>query len=247
MDNAMIATFRDWDHRTPTPWQRLANKVLRRLRIGATLIPNQPPMTNIEARMNLFHLLEQTLAYDVPGDVVELGCNAGESSVVIQNVLTAWASTKRFHVFDSFKGLPPPAGPDAADGVYTEGSMKADQEQLVGIFAEANLARPQLHAGWFEDTVPARLPERISFALLDGDLYSSTRHILPHVYARMMSGAIGFFGCYYDESILVRPHSRDYYKSPGVKRATDEFFADKPERVHVLYACEYSNGYFRKR
>ena len=36
------------------------------------------------------------------------------------------------------------------------------------------------------------------------------------------------------------------YASPGVKRATDEFFADKPEQVSVLYANEYSNGYFRK-
>ena len=43
-----------------------------------------------------------------------------------------------------------------------------------------------------------------------------------------------------------REDIRSTYASPGVKRATDEFFADKPEHVSVLYANEYSNGYFRK-
>lgn len=35
-------------------------------------------MANVEARMNYFHLLEQTVANKVPGDVVDLGCNAGQ-------------------------------------------------------------------------------------------------------------------------------------------------------------------------
>ena len=54
------------------------------------------------------------------------------------------------------------------------------------------------------------------------------------------------FGIYYDEAVFSRPHTPPWYKSPGVKQATDEFFRDKPEKVHVLYANEYSNGYFRK-
>ena len=79
MDNAFIATTFDWDHRTPTDWQRFANKVLRKLRIGAQLTPVPGNMANVEARMNLFHLLEQTVANKVPGDVVDVG---GKSGVV---------------------------------------------------------------------------------------------------------------------------------------------------------------------
>lgn len=247
MDNAFIANYFDWDHRTQKPWHRLASKVLRRLRLDAMLTPSQPLMANVESRMNLFHLLEQTLAYRVPGAVVEIGCNAGEGAIVIQTLLTAWGSTKPFHAFDSFAGLPPLTESDVTDQVYREGFMHADIEHLKRNFAAVNLPLPTLHKGWFEDTVPAQLPDQISFALLDGDLYTSTRHILPHVYARMSPGAIGLFGVYYDEAILSRPHSLAPYKSPGVKRATDEFFADKPERVHVPYANEYSNGYFRKQ
>jgi hypothetical protein len=33
---------------------------------------------------------------------------------------------------------------------------------------------------------------------------------------------------------------------PGVKRACDEFFADKPERMYALYAGPYAHGFFRK-
>ncbi|HOY28766.1 MAG TPA: TylF/MycF/NovP-related O-methyltransferase, partial [Flavobacteriales bacterium] len=102
------------------------------------------------------------------------------------------------------------------------------------------------HKGWFEATIPSQLPERISFALIDGDLYESTKHVLPHLYERMAPGAIGMIAVYYDEAIYPRKALAGGYKSPGVKRATDEFFRDKPEKVSLLYANEYSNGYFRK-
>ncbi len=104
-----------------------------------------------------------------------------------------------------------------------------------------------VHKGWFEDTVPKHLPEKIAFALVGGDLYTSTKHVLPCVYERMSPGAVCVFGVYYDDNVFSRPHTLSQYKSPGVKRATDEFFQDKSEKVSVLYANEYSLGYFRKR
>ena len=33
---------------------------------------------------------------------------------------------------------------------------------------------------------------------------------------------------------------------PGVKRACDEFFAAKPEKISFIYSAEMSHGYFRK-
>ena len=69
-------------------------------------------------------------------------------------------------------------------------------------FTEAKLLQLVVHKGWFQETVPSQLPDRISFALIDGDLYESTRHLLPHVYERMSPGAIGMIAVYYDESYL---------------------------------------------
>ena len=204
---------------------------------------------NVESRMNVFHLVSQTVAYADPGDLVEIGCADGRSSVVIQAVLEGEATdARRFHVYDSFEGLPEPQAADSADGVYHRGDMAAPLERFDANFRRAGLrGRPVIHRGWFEQTIPAQLPECISFAMIDCDLYSSTAHVLPAVYARMSQGAIGMFGVYYDADVYRCEDIPGSYASPGVKRATDEFFADKPERVSVLYANEYSNGYFRKQ
>ena len=246
MDNAFIATTLDWDHRTPKDWQVLLNKMMRKLRIRARLTPLPSDMANVEARMNLFHLLEQTVANKVPGDVVDLGCNAGDSTIVMQRIITALAQEKQVHAFDSFEGLPELTTNDEKDGVYGKGYMAAGLELFTHKFKALGLKMPHTHKGWFEVTVPKELPEKISFALIDGDLYESTKHVLPHVYERMAPGAIGMIAVYYDPTIFPREGIPGGYMSPGVKRATDEFFRDKPEKISLLYANEYSNGYFRK-
>ncbi|MFC5571523.1 TylF/MycF/NovP-related O-methyltransferase [Lysobacter yangpyeongensis] len=246
MDDIVVARLK----RPPGRRQQLANGLLARLGTRLRVAP-QPyawGYGNTESRMNVFHLASQTCAYGVPGDLVEIGCAIGESSVVIQSVLSAGGDQrKRFHVYDSFEGLPAPAAADAVDGIYRKGDMLAPLERFEETFVKAGLAaRPVIHRGWFEDTIPAALPDTISFAMIDCDLYSSTAHVLPHVYARMSPGAIAMFGVYYDPEVYRQEGIRGPYASPGVKRATDEFFANRPERVSVLYANEYSNGYFRK-
>jgi len=246
MDNAFIATTLDWDHRTPKDWQRILNKGMGKIRLPIRLTPAPSNMANVEARMNLFHLLEQTVTYKVLGDIVDLGCNAGDSTIVMQRVITALAPEKQVHAFDSFEGLPELTDEDAKDGVYKKGNMAADLQRFKGKFNALGLKMPHIHKGWFEDTIPKNLPDRISFALFDGDLYESTKQILPHVYERMTPGAIGMISVYYDEEVFPRKGLSGGYKSPGVKRATDEFFKDKREKIFVLYANEYSNGYFRK-
>ena len=37
--------------------------------------------------MNIFHLVDQVLAYGVDGDLVELGCNSVKSSVLISKTM----------------------------------------------------------------------------------------------------------------------------------------------------------------
>ncbi len=247
MDNAFIATtFPSWDHRTPTDRQRFLNKVLRKLGIKAMLTPPQPYMANVEVRMNLFHLLEQTVVNKIPGDVVELGCNSGDSTIVMQRILAELDPTKQLHAFDSFEGLPELTENDKKDGVYAKGYMAAGLDLFKRKFEQVGLKLPHTHKGWFEETVPKFLPEKISFALIDGDLYESTKHVLPHVYERLSPGAICMIAVYYDEKIFPRKGVAGGYISPGVKRATDEFFKDKPEKVSLLYSNENSNGYFRK-
>src|SRR5690606_35556659 len=91
MDNAFIATTFDWDDRTPKDWQTFLNRAFRKIGIPVLLTPPTPPMSNVESRMNLFHLVEQTAVNKVPGDVVDVGCNAGDSTIVMQKVITTLA------------------------------------------------------------------------------------------------------------------------------------------------------------
>lgn len=249
MDNIFISKLFRWDNRSARPWHRIVNKVLSRCNLDAQLGPRSFTwgMANVEARMNLFHLASQCAAYNVQGDFVELGCNAGESSVVIQKIISSLAPEKELYCYDSFEGLPDIADGDAKDSVYEKGSMRASLESFQRNFKIAGLKAPQnVVKGFFDKTIPQCLPDKIAFALLDCDLYESTKFVLPHVYSRMTRGAICMFGVYFDEEKYNPPATIKEYKSPGARRAGDEFFLDKAEKISVLYANEYSNGYFRK-
>jgi O-methyltransferase len=52
----------------------------------------------------MYHLVSQSIAYNVEGDLVEVGCYEGQSAVLITKVMHN--STKKLHVYDSFEGLP---------------------------------------------------------------------------------------------------------------------------------------------
>ena len=51
---------------------------------------------------NLCDFLES----DIDGDIVELGCFMGQTSILISQVLKYYNSNKKFYVYDSFEGLP---------------------------------------------------------------------------------------------------------------------------------------------
>src|ERR1700690_174795 len=83
------------------------DKTYTRLTGNAIIPSTSGVMTNIEQRMNMYHFVSQVLAYGVKGDFVELGCNTGDSSVLITKLLQAYNSDKKFAVYDSFEGFHP--------------------------------------------------------------------------------------------------------------------------------------------
>lgn len=243
MDNFFITQWFNWKPPKVSRRVEQINRVLGKLGCWTSL---QPPrkindMTNVEQRMNLYHLVSQVLAYGVPGDLVELGCNEGKSSAMIQKIIDQYDPARRLHVYDSFEGLPALEARDG-DTPYYQGQLKTNRETLTENFQKYGLRLPEIHKGWFEETLPTGLPERISFAYLDGDLYESIKVSLLHVYPRLSSGAICLIDDYADPSI----YPEAWNLLPGVKQACDEFFADKPERISFIYSAEMSHGYFRK-
>ena len=196
-------------------------------------------MTNVEQRINLFHFVDQVLAYGVDGDFVELGCHSGQSSVLISKVMQHHKSNKKLYVYDSFEGLPPLNSVDGS--AYRQGQLKTSEDILRYNFGRYDLPLPEIHRGWFNDTLPNGLPDKIAFAYLDGDLDDSILVSLKYVYPRLTKGAICLIDDYGDPRFPA-----GWNNLPGVKKACDEYLADKQEKVSPLYAGDYNHGFLER-
>jgi O-methyltransferase len=259
MDNFFITQYFDWKIRRMSLLDRLVSRVLS-TSIGKTefrsaeffdkiytkitgndvITSNSGVMTNVEQRMNMYHLVSQVLAYGVEGDFVELGCNTGASSVPITKLLVDYNSDKKLSVYDSFEGLPKAKPVDGT--VYQEGYCRTSEDVLRENFRFHNLPVPSIYKGWFNDTLPTQLPEKIAFAYLDGDFYDSILVSLQYVYPRLSPGAICLIDDYCDPQI----NPKGWNRLPGVKKACDEYLEDKPEKVEFIYCGSYSHAFFRK-
>jgi len=218
---------------------------------------------NLEQGINLWHLLNQVLLLDIPGDVVELGSLTGRTAAVIQRTLEDFGSDKRLVLFDSFEGLPPILPEDGNCPLKPE-NFKTDPEHTLQRFRDLGLRQPQIVPGWFHETLEKHLPERVSFAHLDGDLYSSTADALKVLYPRLSPGAVVLVDDYAEDSLCAKivqycrsnPYTRGSGRKispktlsnwlPGVRKACEEFLADKPEEMFVLLAGEERHAFFRK-
>lgn len=197
-------------------------------------------MISVEQGMNIHHLLCQVLLLRVPGEVVELGCFEGITSVLMQKTLDQFRSKKRIHVYDSFQGLPDKQ-PEDGDVPFVKGKFRSPKSKLIKNFGDHNTKLPIIHTGWFKDTLPKGLPKVICFAHLDGDLYSSITESLEYVYPKLAKGAIVVVDDYCDPNVLNVNNIL-----PGVKKACDDFLSDKKEKMSVLIAGCESHGYLRK-
>ena len=168
--------------------------------------------------------LEEVLMHEVPGDVVELGCYVGTTTLFLQRTLLAYKSHKALHAYDSFAGLPPKTVEDSspAGEQFKEGELKAPKTEFVRHFRQAGLPLPVIHKAWFSDLTPADIPARIAFAFLDGDFYDSVLDSLKAVWPQLSEGAVVIVDDYQSEAL------------PGAKRAVDEWIAVHPARLQVV-------------
>jgi len=158
-------------------------------------------------RLNIYHLLSQVISYGISGDVVELGCRQGLTTVLIHDVLKYLGSHKTVHVFDSFEGISEPT--DFYGHKYQKGSFCSGVEELIANFGLKPL--PVIHKGFFEETLPESLPDKICFAHLDSDLYEPIKLSLECVWPKLSPGGI----------IVIDDYS--HVDFPGVQLAVDEF------------------------
>jgi hypothetical protein len=166
--------------------------------------------------VNIWRFVKRT--NHIEGDIAELGTLFGRSAKIMA---MANISRKKFHVFDTFSGIP-----EISAGIDTEvsvGSFSAPLESVKEYLRDYSDI-VEYHVGIFPESAgDVPLDTVFSFVNLDFDTYSSTKSALEFFYPRMTRGGMVLCHDYFSKSC------------PGVHKAIDEFFADKRETLVDLW------------
>jgi O-methyltransferase len=156
--------------------------------VRAWIRANRPAVKTVATREELYKFLNDSVAANLPIDLLEFGVYRGES-------LRAWSRTNdcptsRFWGFDSFRGLPENWVPGFDRGTY----------DLSGTAPQFGDARVRVVKGDFQNTLPAFLqsfqPASRLVVHVDCDLYSSTLYCLCNLDRRLIPGTIVVFDEY---------------------------------------------------
>lgn len=177
--------------------------------------------------------LKVVLDNNIEGEIVELGCNVGTTSMYIRKLLDAYKSDKELHVYDSWEGLPAKHMKDTAhaSAVVNKGACKAEKAEFITTFFTQNLKLPIIHSGWFSEISDNEYPEKICFAFFDGDFYTSIIDSFNKTFHKMQPGGM----------IIV--DDCGWSVLPGVELACRDFLNDKKETLD-LTAYPDANGVF---
>lgn len=169
--------------------------------------------------------LQKVLDQNIEGDIVELGCYIGTTTMYIQKLLNAYGSNKKIHVYDSWQGLPnltqyERENAKSINGFkFQKGSCRTQKEHFVNTFVSRNLKLPIIHSGWFADIPDIEYPEKICFAFFDGDFYTSIMDSFNKTFHKVQKGGI----------IMIDDCGWDVL--PGCEKACLDFLADKKETL----------------
>lgn len=149
----------------------------------------------------------------IPGDIIECGTYKGGCALLIAHFLESIKSLKHVYACDTFEGHP---YDDRFAGVHKKGDFGDTSVSYVrDKFRRFKVSeRITIIKGRFEDAFPKKLQDKVfSLALLDCDLYDSTKFCLSFLYPRMAHKGLMFF--------------HDYNPECGMKVAVDEFLKTK--------------------
>jgi len=145
----------------------------------------------------------------VPGSLAEVGVFRGGSAKLICEA----KGQRTLNLFDTFEGLPEVEGDDSH--LFSQGEYRASFESVSKYLSR--YPNVNIYKGYFPATSEPIKNDRFAFVHLDVDLHKSTHDCLEFFYPRMNRGGI-----------II---SHDYLYSPGVMKAFDDFFANKPETI----------------
>lgn len=189
-----------------------------------------PSIINMDQIKNLVVYLNDSIENNIEGDVVEFGCYVGESTKYLMKTIVTNGSDKKLYAYDSFEGLPPLSKWEEGTG-WKAGTLVSTEEILKSNFDQNNLPYPIIHKDWFKNVPEDKIPEKISFAFLDGDFYDSIYDSLNKVFDKVSDGG---YICFHDYQRV---------DLPGVRAAIEDVFREKGIEYTVVEVCEQLGVY----
>jgi len=179
----------------------------------------------------LANAVDQTCQLE--GALAECGVFRGSTLLGMAHRLACQGMGKAMLIgCDSFEGFPAPTKEDALEdgsfhqrtreGVFHETSYTALSSRISALGYAHNI---RLFRGFFSDTLPQLSEMEFKVVHLDCDLYQSYMTCLNFFYPRLLRGGYMVFD-EYDFSATVYP---------GARKAIDEYFRDKPEKLQKLW------------
>ena len=178
---------------------------------GRTLPGSNPSIAHtligFERLDNLRFCVEDVLANDVPGDLIETGVWRGGATIFMRSILKAYGVEDRYvWAADSFEGFPPPDTEkypqDEGDRSHTVNpNIIPSLDRVRDNFERYGLLDGQVRflKGWFRDTLPEAPLDKLAVVRLDGDMYESTMDALVNLYPKLSVGGyliVDDYGCF---------------------------------------------------
>ncbi len=207
--------------------------------------------------INLESVLRYLEATGVEGAFVETGTYTGGASAYALRALQRLRPSKPprgYWGFDSFEGMPSPSRNDGDHGslwiygrymteveIGQSGALvghdvnKAEFQECLSYLRQTGYPVEQIHLvkGWFQDTLSSTKADigPIGVLRMDGDFYESTKVVFEELYDQVVPGG----------ALIVD----DYGSFEGCRKATEEFFATRGMRPHLVYV-DHGIRYFIK-
>ena len=177
----------------------------------------------------------------IPGAIAECGVWRGGSMMAVAlTLLHHGDSSRQLYLYDTFEGMSEPTERDQSfDGRSAQSQVELDptgnsvwcrspKEDVRANVLSTGYPEENLHfiQGKVEETLPSKMPERLSLLRLDTDWYESTKHELIHLFPVL--NPLG---------LLIID---DYGHWQGARQAVDEYFAEHKLNVYlhrVDYTC----------
>jgi len=153
---------------------------------------------------------------EVRRDIVECGVWRGGMIAALAEKL---GNNRKYHLFDSFEGLPKVQEKDGqaakkwqeSKDLWYFDNCKAEQTYAEEAMKIAGCTNYVIYKGWFKDTLSSYAGVEIAILRLDGDWYDSTYQCLEALYPKVVKGGL----------IIVD----DYYAWEGCVRAIYDYFS----------------------